>query len=81
VFGGVNWDNPKFEELAVQAAQEMDPQKRIELYAQMEQILVWEDAVIIPIYWTTTTQATKPNVVRTFSNTGVEHIEKWDIQQ
>ncbi len=80
--GGVNWENPKFEELVVQAAREQDPAKRVELYAQAEQILVWEDAVIAPIYWYTRVTVTKPYVQRTFSVLGgLEHIEKWDIVQ
>jgi oligopeptide transport system substrate-binding protein len=80
VFGGVNWYNEKFEELTVLAAQEMDPQKRIELYAQIEQLLVWDEAVIIPLYWFTRTNCTRPHVVRTYSNTGHEHVEKWYIR-
>ncbi|MCS7220211.1 MAG: peptide ABC transporter substrate-binding protein [Anaerolineae bacterium] len=80
--GGVNWENPKFEELVVQAAREQDPAKRVELYAQAEQILVWEDAVIAPIYWYTRVTVTKPYVQRTYSVLGgLEHIEKWDIVQ
>ncbi|GAB4561681.1 MAG: ABC transporter substrate-binding protein [Anaerolineae bacterium] len=78
--GGVNWENPKFEELVVQAAREQDPAKRVELYAQAEQILVYEDAVIAPIYWYTRVSVTKPYVQRTYSVLGgLEHIEKWDI--
>ncbi len=80
VYGGVNWEDPKFEELVVKAAQESDPQKRIELYAEVEKVLVWDDAVIAPIYWFTNNQASKPNVIRTYSNTGAEHVEKWDMQ-
>lgn len=80
--GGFNWENPKFEELVVQAARETDPQKRVDLYAQAEQILVYEDAVMIPIYWYTRVTVTKPYVQRTFSVLGgLEHIEKWDITQ
>jgi oligopeptide transport system substrate-binding protein len=78
--GGVNWENPTFEELVVKAAREQDPAKRVELYAQAEQILVYEDAVMAPIYWYTRVTVTKPYVQRTFSVLGgLEHIEKWDI--
>lgn len=78
--GGVNWENPKFEELVVKAAQEPDPVKRVALYAEAEQILVYEDAVMAPIYWYTRVTVTKPYVKRTFSVLGgLEHIEKWDI--
>ncbi|MFN3741729.1 MAG: ABC transporter substrate-binding protein [Anaerolineales bacterium] len=80
--GGVSWKNDKFEDLVRQAARETDPQKRVELYAQAEQILVYEDAVIAPIYWYTRVSVTKPYVSRTFSVLGgLEHIEKWDINK
>lgn len=78
--GGVGWENPVFEELVVQAAREQDPAARVELYAQAEQILVYEDAVMIPLYWYTRNTLTRPYVTRTFSVLGgLEHIEKWDI--
>ena len=78
--GGLNWENPKFEELVVQAAREMDLAKRMDLYAQAEQILVWEDAAIAPIYWYTRVTCTKPYVNRTFSQHGHEALEKWSLQ-
>jgi len=77
--GGFNWKNPKFEQLVRDAAKEQDPKKRIDLYSQAEQILVWDDAVMIPLYWYTTVVLTKPYVTRTYSNTGSQHYEKWDI--
>jgi len=80
--GGVSWKNDKFEELVRQAARETDPAKRVDLYAQAEQILVYEDAVIAPIYWYTRVTVTKPYVTRTFSVLGgLEHIEKWDVSK
>jgi oligopeptide transport system substrate-binding protein len=77
--GGFNWQNDKYEALVKQAATEPDPQKRIELYAQAEDILVNQDAVMIPIYWYTSVWLTKPYVQRTFSNTGDQHYEFWDV--
>lgn len=80
--GGVNWDNPTFEKLVADAAKETDPAKRVEMYAQAEDILVKQDAVIIPIYWYTRVTVTKPYVERTFSVLGgLEHFEKWDIKK
>jgi len=78
--GGLFWKNEKFEELVKQAALETDPAKRVDLYAQAEQILVWDDAVMIPIYWYTRVTVTKPNVVRTFSVGGHEIYYKWDLK-
>jgi oligopeptide transport system substrate-binding protein len=77
--GGLHWYNEAFETLVREAAVELDPETRIDLYAQAEQILVWEDAAIIPVYWYSNMQLTKPEVVRTYSNTGTEHVEKWDV--
>lgn len=44
-----NWENPKYEELLVQARKEMDAQKRLDLYAEAEKILIYEDGVFCPI--------------------------------
>jgi len=79
--GGFFWKNDKYEELVKLAASEKDLAKRTDLYAQAEKILVWDDAVMIPIYWYTNLHTTKPYVTRTFSNTGAEHFEKWDINK
>lgn len=78
-YGGFNWKNEKYEELVLQAATEADPAKRVELYAQAEQIAMVDDAVMIPIYWYTNLDLTKPYVVRTYSSTSHESYEKWDI--
>jgi oligopeptide transport system substrate-binding protein len=77
--GGAMWKNDKFEELVNQAALETDPATRLDLYAQAEQILVYEDAVVLPIYWYTNLDMTKPYVTRTFSASGHEAYEKWDM--
>lgn len=79
--GGVNWKNDKFEEIIKQAATEMDPAKRVELYAQAEQILCYEDAAIAPIYWYTRVTLTQPWIKRTFSVGGHERYEHWEVLQ
>ncbi len=79
--GGVMWNNAKFNEIVAQAAIETDPAKRVDLYSQAEEILVYEDAAIAPIYWYTRVTVTKPYVTRTFSVGGHEIYYKWDITQ
>jgi len=80
--GGVNWKNDQYEQLITQAAQEADPTKRVDLYAQAEEILVKTDAAMIPIYWYTTLAMTKPYVTRTYSVVGgQQHFEFWDINK
>jgi oligopeptide transport system substrate-binding protein len=77
--GGLMWKNDQYEELVAQAALETDPAKRVDLYSQAEDILVNQDAVMIPIYWYTNLDMTKPYITRTFSSTGHEAYEKWDM--
>jgi len=77
--GGVFYENQTLFDLMHAAAQETDPAKRVDMYAQAEDILVKQDAVIIPIYWYSRNTVTKPYVERTFSAAGQEALEKWDI--
>ncbi len=79
--GGFNWKNDEYEKLVLDAAKELDPKKRTEMYAQAEDILVNKDAVMAPIYWYTNLDMTKPYVTRTFSSSGHETYEKWDMTQ
>ncbi|MFP3388286.1 ABC transporter substrate-binding protein [Brevibacillus sp. SIMBA_040] len=50
--GGTNWSNvadPKIDELLDQGAAESDPQKRKEIYAQIQEYMI-DRAIILPIY-------------------------------
>ena len=78
--GGLNFNDPDYEKLIAEAAAELDPAKRVDLYAQAEDILVNKVAAMIPIYWYTIVVETKPYVTRTFSVLGGDqHYEFWDI--
>jgi oligopeptide transport system substrate-binding protein len=77
--GGFNWKNDKFEALITKAAAEQDSATRVKDYADAEQIIAWDDAIMAPIYWYTSVEMTKPNVQRTFSNTGHQEFNKWDM--
>ncbi len=44
------YSNPAFDDLVWQAAKEMDPTRRAELYRRCQQILVIDDPAIIPLY-------------------------------
>ncbi len=46
----VRYTNPAFDEVFVQARRESDPVKRMELFAQADQILM-DDAVVMPVYY------------------------------
>jgi len=73
------WRNETFTALLEQAAVEADPVTRQDMYAQAETILCYEDAAIIPIYWYTMVNVTKPYVNRTYSQHGHESHEKWSL--
>lgn len=80
--GGVTWKNDKFEKGVLDAARELDPDKRTQMYAELEQLITVDDAIMIPLYWYTRVSTTKPYVERTFSVLGgLEHMEKWDIKK
>ena len=82
--GGIFWDKSDplyeaFEAKMIDAAKELDPAKRVEMYAEAEEMLVWEKAAMAPIYWYTRVTLTKPYVTRTWASGGHEHFEKWDV--
>ena len=77
----LNWENNEFEDLIDDAKKERDSEKRRNLYEQAEKILINKDAVIIPIYYYVKFILTKPYIKRSFSKTGLESIDKWDITQ
>jgi oligopeptide transport system substrate-binding protein len=75
------WTNEEFDALVEQAAAETDPAVRAELYAEAEQILVFEGAAIIPIYWYSDLEMTKPYVERTYAVDNTEQYETWSINR
>jgi oligopeptide transport system substrate-binding protein len=75
------WTSAEFDKLVEDGVAVSDPQKRAEIYAKAEDILVNKDAVIAPIYFYTTAQMQKPYVTRKFSNIGTERYETWDINK
>jgi len=77
--GNPNFD--KFTDLLKQAANEQDAKKRMDLYAQAEQILLVDEAVVAPLYWYTDDILIRPEIKDTKSITGYDHREKWDIQR
>ena len=78
---GSNENFDKFAELLAQAATEEDPQARMDLYAQAEQILLVDEAVVAPLYWYTDDILIRPEIQDTESITGYDHWENWDIQR
>ncbi len=63
-----NWKDNKFGPLVKQAAQEVDPQKRADLYKQADRIGCWENPIIIPIYYAISELLIKPRVTDAIIN-------------
>jgi oligopeptide transport system substrate-binding protein len=75
------FNSPEYDALVEQARTETDTEVRRELYAQAEEILVVDQAGIVPIYWYTTNQILKPYVEYTKSVTGNQAYFNWDINK
>jgi oligopeptide transport system substrate-binding protein len=69
----------EFDRITKQAGAEQDPDLRLELYKQAEQILSEEEAAYAPIYYYTTVNLTKPWLDRTFQLIAGNHWDKWTI--
>src|SRR6266498_277072 len=78
---GANPNFDKFSDLLKEAANEQDAKKRMDLYAQAEQILLVDEAVVAPLYWYSDDILIRPEIQDTKSITGYDHWEKWDIQR
>jgi len=78
---GSNANFDKFEELLKQAANEQDAKKRMDLYAEAEQILLVDEAVVAPLYWYSLDTLVRPEIKAIDSITGYDHWEKWDIER
>ncbi len=74
------WVSEAFDKLVDDAAIETDTAKRTEMYAQAEEILVKEDAVMIPIYWYAGENVTKPYVAPVF-RAGEPDLYMWDVNK
>jgi len=55
----IDYSNPAFDDVLAEAAEEQDPERRIELYRQAQQILL-DDLVVIPLYFDVSYMLAKP---------------------
>jgi oligopeptide transport system substrate-binding protein len=73
--------NEEFDQLVSDARLSLDDAARQEMYARAEEILVDEQAAIIPIYWYALALMVKPDVERADSVTGNEAYYLWDVNR
>ena len=69
----------EFDEITKEAQLETDSAKRVELYAQAEEILAAGEAAYAPIYHYTTVQVVKPWLTRTFPSVAAPAMFEWVI--
>jgi oligopeptide transport system substrate-binding protein len=78
-----HWSNDVFDALVDQAARSTDTEARMGWYAEAEDILVNQDAVVIPLYWHAESVLTQPYIYRTYSQIGtfgrIERFETWAV--
>ncbi len=67
-----NWSNRKFDSLIADAGREGDPETRMQLLRQAEQIFI-DELPAIPIYFYTSTNMVKPNIEGLFPTAQDKH--------
>ena len=75
-----NWANADFDRVVDEARVLTDPEARRALYSEAEQIMVVDDAAIMPLYWPVRISLTNPRIERTYATTGVEAFNKWAVR-
>lgn len=73
----VHWNNAEFAQLTEKAQVVRDPAGRKRLYRRAEQILTGEQAVIAPVYFSTSIVLTKPYLKNKVAPLGGNHIRDW----
>jgi len=75
------WDNQEFAQLVEKAQSIADPKERILLYRRAEEILVQEQAAVIPLYFETANYLIKPWIKGWYGMAfGGQHIRNWALQ-
>jgi oligopeptide transport system substrate-binding protein len=75
------WSSSAFDQSIDNAAREVDTARRRTLYRAAEKLLVEDNTVIAPLWWSTRASLTRPTVERTFSIVdGYERFETWGFR-
>jgi oligopeptide transport system substrate-binding protein len=75
------WNSPEFDALVEQARISTDEAERRDLYQQAEQLMVVDQAAVMPLVWESIPTLTKSYVTRTFAPNNVQEYWKWDINK
>jgi oligopeptide transport system substrate-binding protein len=75
------WKNPAFDQAIEAAARQVDIRQRRALYRAAEKILVEDEAVILPLWWSARASLTRPHIERTYAIVdGYERLETWGFR-
>jgi oligopeptide transport system substrate-binding protein len=75
------WANPTFDQTIDSAAREVDIGRRRALYRAADKLLVEDNAVIAPLWWSARVALTRPSIERTYSIVdGYERLETWGFK-
>jgi len=78
----IGWQNVMFAQITDSVRTNSDPEERKKLYKQAEQILVEDEAVVMPIYFETYPCLVKPRVKDWYHMAaGGQHIRNWRLEK
>ena len=68
-----------FMALCDKAAVTSDSTLRKQYYFAAEEILITDEAVLVPLYYYSHPESTKPYIQRTYARNGIQRVDKWTI--
>jgi ABC-type oligopeptide transport system substrate-binding subunit len=75
------WANPAYDQLIDEAAKKVGLLDRRALFRAAEKMLIEDNAVIAPLWWSSRATLTQPNVSRSYAITdGYERLETWELK-
>jgi len=80
-YNWIHWNNQEFAKIVDKAQQISNPSERQKLYRRAEQILIEEEAAIVPLYFHRTPILVKPRVKEWYNMSfGGQHIRNWRLE-
>jgi oligopeptide transport system substrate-binding protein len=75
------WSSPAYDQVIDAALREVNATKRQALYRNAEKVLVQDNAIIAPLWWSTRVTLTRPDVQRSYAITdGYERFDTWSFK-
>ncbi len=76
-----HWSSAQLDQLVDSAAREIDLDKRRAAYRAVEKMLVEDQTVIVPLWWSHRATLSRPGLNRTYAITeGYDRLEMWSFQ-